>query len=63
MVVRSAGTVFGQQGARSVRHALSHARERGVNFYDTSELYPVPPNPQLRASVPQYLGSWLASAS
>lgn len=51
---------FGQQSSEVEAHELlSHAQERGVNFYDTSELYPVAPAAETQGLSSQYMGSWL----
>lgn len=60
-VCTPAGTMtFGEQNTEQEAHALlSHATERGVTFFDTAELYPVPPAPGTQGLCSQYLGSWM----
>lgn len=52
---------FGQQNTEAEAHEqLDFAVSQGVNFIDTAELYPVPPNPETQGRTEQYIGSWLA---
>lgn len=51
---------WGEQNTESEAHEqLDFALERGVNFIDTAELYPVPPRAQTYGLTEQYIGSWL----
>ena len=51
---------FGEQNSEAEAHAqLDYALERGVNFIDTAEMYPVPPCRETYTRTEQYLGSWL----
>lgn len=53
---------FGEQNTQAEAHAqLDYARERGINFIDTAELYPVPPNAATQGSTERFIGSWLAA--
>ncbi len=38
---------------------LDYAYDRGINFYDTAELYPVPPSGELAGVTEQIVGRWL----
>lgn len=38
---------------------LGYAVNRGVNFIDTAELYPIPPNQQTQGRTEEILGHWL----
>ncbi|MDD2698675.1 MAG: aldo/keto reductase [Arcobacteraceae bacterium] len=38
---------------------MDEAHERGVNFYDTAELYPVPPSGKLAGLTEEIVGRWL----
>ncbi|MHA2939553.1 NADP(H)-dependent aldo-keto reductase [Vibrio sp. RC27] len=38
---------------------LDYALERGVNFIDTAEMYPVPPNGKTQGLTEDYIGQWL----
>ncbi|MPS33183.1 MULTISPECIES: NADP(H)-dependent aldo-keto reductase [unclassified Salinivibrio] len=51
---------FGEQNSEADAHAqLDLAFERGVNFIDTAEMYPVPPSQSTQGLTEQYIGSWL----
>lgn len=52
---------YGQQNSESEGHAqLDYALERGVNFIDTAEMYPVPPRAETFTRTESIVGSWLA---
>jgi len=38
---------------------LDKAYERGINFYDTAEVYPVPPTAELAGLTEEIFGSWI----
>jgi aryl-alcohol dehydrogenase-like predicted oxidoreductase len=52
---------WGEQNTEAEAHEqLSYAcDERGINFIDTAELYPVPPKADTQGRTEQYIGSWL----
>ena len=52
---------WGKQNSEAEAHAqLSYAiDERGVNFVDTAELYPVPAERETQGRTEQYIGTWL----
>ncbi|KAK3261985.1 hypothetical protein CYMTET_29140 [Cymbomonas tetramitiformis] len=51
---------FGEQNTEKEAHAqLSFARDAGVNFLDTAELYPVAPRPETQGLTSTYIGTWL----
>lgn len=51
---------FGEQVAEPQAHAiLDRAVERGVNFIDTAELYPVPPRDSTYGATERIIGNWL----
>ncbi len=51
---------YGQQNTESEAHAqLDHAFERGINFIDTAEMYPVPPRAETVTRTERIVGSWL----
>jgi aryl-alcohol dehydrogenase-like predicted oxidoreductase len=55
---------WGQQNTEAEAHAqLDLAVERGVNFIDAAEMYPVPPRAETQGLTEQYIGSWLARRS
>lgn len=52
---------WGQQNTEAEAHEqLDYALTQGINFIDTAEMYPVPPNAQTQGRTEQYLGTWLA---
>ena len=52
---------FGQQNSAAEAHAqLDYAFERGVNFVDTAEMYPVPPRAETCHRTESIVGDWLA---
>ena len=51
---------FGQQNAEEEAHQqLSFAVDRGVNFIDTAEMYPVPARAETCHRTEEYIGTWL----
>jgi aryl-alcohol dehydrogenase-like predicted oxidoreductase len=51
---------FGEQNSEAEAHSqLDFALERGVNFIDTAEMYPVMPGPATYGSTESFIGSWL----
>lgn len=51
---------FGQQNSEAEAHAqLDYAFERGVNFIDTAEMYPVPPRAETVTRTESIVGTWL----
>ena len=52
---------WGEQNTESDAHQqLTYAcDERGVNFVDAAELYPIPPKAETQGRTEQYIGSWL----
>lgn len=52
---------WGEQNTEAEAHnQLDLALERGVNFIDTAELYPVPPGAETQGRTEAFIGSWLA---
>jgi aryl-alcohol dehydrogenase-like predicted oxidoreductase len=55
---------WGEQNSESEAHAqLDYARDQGINFIDTAEMYPVPPNAVTQGRTEAILGQWLARHS
>jgi aryl-alcohol dehydrogenase-like predicted oxidoreductase len=55
---------WGQQNSEDEAHAqLDCAVARGINFIDTAEMYPVPPNATTQGRTETFLGTWLARRS
>lgn len=51
---------FGEQNSEQEAHQqIEYALDRGINFLDAAELYPVPPMAETQGRTEQYLGSWL----
>ena len=52
---------FGEQNSEAEAHAqLDLALDQGINFFDTAEIYPVPPRTETQGLTERYIGSWLA---
>src|SRR6188768_1124461 len=52
---------WGQQNSEAEAHAqMDYAFEHGVNFIDTAEMYPAPPNATTQGRTESFVGSWLA---
>ena len=50
---------FGEQNSEADAHSqLDYALERGINFIDTAEMYPVMPRAETQGLTEQYIGSW-----
>ena len=51
---------FGEQNTEAQAHEqLDYALERGINFIDTAEMYPVMPRAQTQGRTEEFIGSWL----
>ncbi len=51
---------FGSQSSKKEAFAImDKAYERGINFFDTAELYPVPPNAKDAGRTEEWIGEWL----
>jgi len=52
---------WGEQNTEAQAHEqLDYAIDEGINFIDTAEMYPVPPNATTQGRTESYLGTWLA---
>lgn len=52
---------FGNQNTEAEAHfQLDYAVERGINFIDTAEMYPIGGNAQIFGSTEKFIGTWLA---
>ncbi|MET0429173.1 MAG: aldo/keto reductase [Microvirga sp.] len=50
---------WGQQNTEAEGHAqMDYALDQGVNFFDTAELYSIPPRPETQGSTERIIGSW-----
>src|SRR5437868_3089362 len=51
---------FGQQNdLTEAKQQLDYATERGVNFIDTAEMYPVPARAETQGTTESFIGEWL----
>lgn len=51
---------WGEQNTEAEAHAqLDYAVDRGINFIDTAEMYPVPPRAETASRTETYIGTWL----
>ena len=51
---------FGEQNTEAEAHQqMDYAVTQGVNFFDTAEMYPVPPKQETQGKTEQYIGTWL----
>ena len=50
---------WGQQNTEEEGHEqMDYAVENGVNFFDTAELYSIPPKEETQGSTERIIGSW-----
>jgi aryl-alcohol dehydrogenase-like predicted oxidoreductase len=50
---------WGQQNNETEGHAqMDYAVEKGVNFFDTAELYPIPPRSETYGKTEEIIGTW-----
>ena len=63
IVVSSIGLgtmTFGIQADKQESYAIMDAaREGGVDFFDTAEIYPVPPSKELAGLTEKWIGDWM----
>ncbi len=53
---------WGEQNSEAEAHQqMDYALARGINFFDTAEMYPVPPRAETQGRTEQYIGSWFAA--
>ncbi|WP_131668287.1 aldo/keto reductase [Psychrobacter pygoscelis] len=53
---------WGQQNSETEAHEqMDFALSEGVNFWDTAEMYPSPPDEDKQGDTERFIGSWLAS--
>ena len=47
---------FGEQNTEAEGHAqMDYAVDRGINFFDAAEIYPIPPKPETQGRTDAYL--------
>ncbi|WP_018388104.1 aldo/keto reductase [Ancylobacter sp. FA202] len=50
---------YGEQNTEAEGHAqMDYALDHGINFFDTAELYSIPPKPETQGSTERIIGSW-----
>lgn len=53
---------WGEQNSEADGHAqMDYALDHGVNFFDTAEMYAVPPRPETQGRTEEIIGSWFAA--
>jgi aryl-alcohol dehydrogenase-like predicted oxidoreductase len=53
---------WGEQNTEAEGHAqMDFAVDRGVNFFDTAELYPIPPKRETQGRTEEVIGTWFAA--
>ena len=51
---------WGEQNTESEGHAqMDYALDNGINFFDTAEMYAVPPKKETQGSTEKIIGSWI----
>ena len=50
---------WGEQNTEAEGHEqMDYALDRGINFFDTAELYSIPPKAETQGSTERFIGSW-----
>ena len=50
---------WGEQNTENEAHEqMDYALDQGINFFDTAEMYPVPPKAETQGRTEEYIGSW-----
>ena len=50
---------WGRQNSEIEGHQqMDYALDKGVNFFDTAELYPIPPRLEEQGDTERFIGSW-----
>ncbi len=53
---------WGQQNTEAEGHAqMDYALDQGINFFDTAEMYAIPPRAETQGSTERIIGTWLAA--
>lgn len=54
---------WGEQNSEAEGHAqMDMALERGINFFDTAELYAIPPKPETQGRTEEIIGTWFKAS-
>jgi len=56
-------TFAGQSDEATALRIMDVAAERGVDFIDTADVYPIPPDPNTAGRTEEVVGKWLAAAA
>ncbi len=52
---------YGEQNTEAEAHEqINYAVSQGINFFDTAEMYPVPPMESTQGKTEEYIGTWFA---
>ncbi len=52
---------YGEQNSEAEAHEqMDYAFSQGINFFDTAEMYPVPPKKETQGKTEEYIGTWLS---
>ena len=55
---------WGQQNSEEEGHdQMDYALEKGINFFDTAEMYSIPPKSETQGSTERIVGSWFKKSS
>jgi len=55
---------WGQQNSEEQGHEqMDYALEKGINFFDTAEMYSIPPKAETQGSTEMIIGSWFKKSS
>lgn len=55
---------FGEQNTQEQAfQQLDYALDQGLYFWDTAEMYPVPPKPETQGATERIIGNWIAARS
>lgn len=50
---------WGEQNTEAEGHEqMDYALDQGINFFDTAELYPIPPKPETQGRTEEVIGTW-----
>ena len=53
---------FGEQNTQEQAfQQLDYALDQGLYFWDTAEMYPVPPKPETQGATERIIGNWIAA--
>lgn len=53
---------WGKQNSEAEGHQqMDYALERGINFFDTAEMYAVPPTAETYGKTEEVIGTWFAA--